>query len=370
MSQERKWFIRLKPDVSPGCDIDRTRALRVEKKQNLYPLLLRARQGYAGELVIEASPAAMRTLPNADGIALGFGLLVLMALVCAGLSIFFLSNVVGEWRGYTAGSISSPWFMIGVMATSAAVAVAAIVGCVRVFVNKEFARPTIFNRRDGTVIQLQGSKRVEARWTDLRPYIEQIQTAHAAGGSLVENFYLVEPMDGGRKARNLIEIKLHVGGSKIAAMYYRFLCDYMEGNWQDLPEICLLGGVRLPLWREYRQHRLSFWFATKDWADRSPASKIWMWLLVPIWTAGWWPMYILSFIGGRLGWVPQISDDDLAGTHWDESTDGPVPAEFASKVRMRTLHPHEKRLYIVSFVAGLILWAWLPYVLFFPNVFS
>ena len=50
--------------------------------------------------------------------------------------------------------------------------------------------------------------------------------------------------------------------------------------------------------------------------------------------------------------------------------DGPVPVEFANKVRMRTLHPHEKASTSCRFVAGLILWAWLPYVLFFPNVFS
>ncbi|MGY0611403.1 MULTISPECIES: hypothetical protein [unclassified Luteimonas] len=370
MSQDQDEFIRLRPEVSPGYDIDRTRPLRVQQKQTMYPLLVRASQGYAGELVLGANPAAMKTLPNADGIALGFGMLVSMALVCAGLSVFFLSITLDEWGRYTAGLISSPWFMIIVMSISAAAATAAVGGCIRVFVRKEFARPTVFNRRAGTVTQLQGNKRVEARWSDLHPYIEQIRTVHAAGGSLVENFHLVQPADSGCNARNLIEIKLHVGSSKIAAMYYRFLCDYMEGNWKNLPEIYLLGGIRLPLWREYRQHRLSFWFATNDWADRSQESKVWMWLLVPIWTAGWWPMYIFTFIGGRLGWVPQLSESDLSGTAWEESTDGPVPAEFASKVSTRTLHPQEKRLYIVSFVAGLVLWTWLPYELFFQYMFS
>ena len=147
-------------------------------------------------------------------------------------------------------------------------------------------------------------------------------------------------------------------------MYYRFLSDYMDGKWEDLPEIYLLGGIRLPLWREFRQHRLSFWFATRDWADRSRENKLWMSLLIPLWTAGWWPMYIFSFIGGRMGWVPQLSEEDLSGTECDESKDGPVPAALADKIRTRTLHPDEKRLYIVSFVLGLFLWIWLSIWLF------
>jgi hypothetical protein len=369
MTRNHEEFIRLKPEISPGYDIDRTRPLRVEKRK-MYPLLVRAQQGYAGELVLEANPAAMKTLPNADGIAMGFGIIVLAVSVCMGFSLLFLVMASSGWEDYRAGRTFVPLFMIALVGGMVPVSVAAAVGFGRVAVKKEFARPTVFNRRTGMVIQLQGTKRVEARWSDLRPYIERLSAAHASGASVVENFHLVELTEDGRDARNLIEIKLHAGSTKVAAMYYRFLCDYMEGNWTTLPEIYLLGGIRLPLWREYRQHRLSFWFATKDWTDRSRESRRWMWLLVPLWTAGWWPMYIFAFIGGRLGWVPQLSEDDLSGTEWDESTEGPVPAEFSSKVRTRNLHPEEKRLYIVSFVAGLVLWMWLPYKLFFQHMLS
>ena len=357
-------FIRLKPEVSPGYDVDRTKLLRAEKKEKMYPLLIRAPYGYAGELVLDANPAALKTLPNADAMAFGFGGLFFLTLGCTGLGLFFFGDFLGSWARYRTTLELSALFSAFIPAVMSLLAVAAIVGFLRVILTKEFARPTIFNRRTGTVIQMQGAKRVEARWKDLQPYIEEIRIVHAAGGSAVDNFHLVEPAEGGRTARNLIEVKLHAGGTDVAAMYYRFLSDYMDGKWEDLPEIYLLGGIRLPLWREFRQHRLSFWFATRDWADRSRENKLWMSLLIPLWTAGWWPMYIFSFIGGRMGWVPQLSEEDLSGTDWEESKDGPVPAALADKIRARTLHPDEKRLYIVSFVLGLFLWIWLSIWLF------
>lgn len=357
-------FVRLKPEVSPGYDVDRNRPLRAEKKEKMYPLLIRAPYGYAGELVLGANPAAMKTLPNADAMAFGFGVIMFSALLSVGVALFFFNNLIEVWVRYSAGFSAASVLIVVVLVVMVLLAILAFLGCVRIILRKEFARPTIFNRRAGTVVQMQGAKRVEANWRDLQPYLEEIRIVHAAGGSAVDNFHLVEPAEGGRTARNLIEVKLHAGSARIAAMYYRFLSDYMDGKWEDLPEIYLLGGIRLPLWREFRQHRLSFWFATRDWADRSRENKLWMSLLIPLWTAGWWPMYIFSFIGGRMGWVPQLSEEDLSGTEWDESKDGPVPAALADKIRTRTLHPDEKRLYIVSFVLGLFLWIWLSIWLF------
>ena len=362
-------FVRLKPEVSPGYDVDRTRPLRVKRKEKMYPLLIRAPHGYAGELVLSANPIAMRTLPNADAVGLAFGMIIFVAFLGICFALFFLSAFFDLSALYRKDLNLSILFVAGMVAVMGMLMVAMVIGCVWVIRKKEFARPTVFNRRTGTVVQMQGTKRVEARWRDLQPYIEEIRIVHAAGGSAVDNFHLVEPAEGGRTARNLIEVKLHAGSARIAAMYYRFLSDYMDGKWEDLPEIYLLGGIRLPLWREFRQHRLSFWFATRDWADRSRENKLWMSLLIPLWTAGWWPMYIFSFIGGRMGWVPQLSEEDLSGTDWEKSKDGPVPAALADKIRTRTLHPDEKRLYIVSFVLGLFLWIWLSNW-FLQNIFS
>lgn len=312
--------------------------------------------------------SVLRVHPEAIEIGVSTGEGVAKYLGFFGVLVLAVSLLVIR-TAFLVSSDLSILFVAGMVAVMGMLMVAMVIGCVWVIRKKEFARPTVFNRRTGTVVQMQGTKRVEARWRDLQPYIEEIRIVHAAGGSAVDNFHLVEPAEGGRTARNLIEVKLHAGSAKIAAMYYLFLSDYMAGKWEDLPEIYLLGGIRLPLWREYRQHRLSFWFATRDWADRSRENKLWMSLLIPLWTAGWWPMYIFSFIGGRMGWVPQLSEEDLSGTEWEESKDGPVPAALADKIRTRTLHPDEKRLYIVSFVLGLFLWIWLSNW-FLQNIFS
>ncbi|KLJ00609.1 hypothetical protein [Luteimonas sp. FCS-9] len=207
---------------------------------------------------------------------------------------------------------------------------------------------------------MQGRKRVEARWSDLQPYFEVMRAAHAAGASSVMILRLVHLSEDGRSAISQIKVSGHLISARAAAAYYEFLCRYMAGDWEALPEIRLIGGIRRPLLQEFRLDGINFWMGAYDWSERRPIGKLLMWVFVPVWTVLLWPFHMLTLLGSRLGWVPQFPQKDLDEAAYDPGKDGPIPEALARKIQpLGEIALPERVLYIGSILLGGGLWVWL-----------
>ena len=218
------------------------------------------------------------------------------------------------------------------------------------------AHPLLVNRINGMLIQMQGGKRVEAHWNDLRPYIEPVTSVSTVGASTSCNLHLVQPSEDGRRAWKYMLVQNALGLYDCLSTY-EFLARYMEGDWEGLPDIHLLPGERPGFWDAYRYGFFNPWISLPHWEDRSPRSRRWMWVFTPLWTILFWPIVMLTMAGSRLGYMPRFSKQDLAQAEYDPARDGPMPTALQSKIKPpQPLAPGEKLLYWVSMGSGTILW--------------
>jgi len=229
-------------------------------------------------------------------------------------------------------------------------------GFVRHLLKEPAAYPLLVNRTTGTLIQMQGAKRVEAQWNEMRPYIEPVTNISAAGASTSCNLHLVQPSEGRTRSVKHILVQNALGLYDCLATY-EFLARYMEGDWEGLPDIHLLPGERPGFWDAYRYGFFNPWIGVPRWEERSPSSRRWMWLFTPLWTVLFWPIVMLTIAGSRLGYMPRFSAQDLAQGRHDPVHDGPMPAALQSKIKPpQPLVPEEKLLYWISMSGGTILW--------------
>src|SRR5690606_14135367 len=179
----------------------------------------------------------------------------------------------------------------------------------------------------------------------------------SSGASSAYNLYLVQPSETGKYAVNNILVKINAGSPYEAAFYCEFLRSYMAGEWVELPDIRLIGGIRPPPLTVFRQHGPNAWMSYPDWDQRSTLGKCLMWVFVPLWTMVLWPFNSAAFPGGKLGWIPEFSKKDLDDAAYDPANDGPMPEALARKIQQAP-EPHtvEKWLYLFSLLVGGLPW--------------
>ena len=214
--------------------------------------------------------------------------------------------------------------------------------------------PLLACRKTGRIVQLQGNRRVEADWEFLRPYIEPVTSISSVGASTSCNVHLIEPNEDGSRARRQILLQNALGIYDCLATY-EFLASYMEGAWDELPDIYLLPGVRPKFWDAYRYGFYNGWIGVPHWEERSVSSRRWMWLFTPLWTAIFWPLVMLTIAGTRMGRVVRFSDGEIAQA-MSGPTESVAPA-LQDKIKApQPLQPTEKLLYWVSMISGVALW--------------
>src|SRR5690606_1190925 len=257
-----------------GEDVDRARPLCIQGQRTLHPLLLRAGAGAANQLVLEVDPIAAKIVPNAESAGFGNGMIVCLAAISAlfvPFSIIFLIDIFKNNRGIDL-------FLVAIFLSLGGGALFFSLKLLQHLRRTEFAYPTILNRRTRSVVQLQGKKRVEARWDDLSPYLEKATTVGYSGASSAYHFHLVQPTESGGHAVNQIVAKINTGTPHEAAFYYEFMRSYMASEWESLPDIRLIGGIRPPPLTAFRQHGPNAWMSYPDWSQRSTLGKCLMWV--------------------------------------------------------------------------------------------
>ena len=324
--------------------------MSVKGRSAMYPLPLKGRYGRSFDLVLEINEdfAILNPAGTASGAANGF-LILLVVLLSITMLLFgnwiFLA-IIGEGSG--------DWFI-----TTVCVLGFLLFGTGNVAVIKSLRRqvvgfPLLALRKERKVVQLQGSARVEADWERLRPYIEPVTSVSSVGASTSCNVHLIEPTEDGRNARRQILLQNALGLYDCLATY-EFLARYMEGDWEGLPDIHLIPGVRPKFWDAYRYGFFNGWIGVPRWDERSEASRRWMWLLTPLWTAIFWPLVILTIAGTRTGRVLRFDQSEIGKAR--DAIAEPMPASLQDKIKAPSrLQPAEKLLYWLSMMFGGVLW--------------
>lgn len=333
-------------DVPPATrvDIDDSNRVWVPHRGPAYALPLRASWAKSDDMVLDLDPA--RLLVAAGGTA---GSAVNSLVLVGGLgllsgAITCIWTTVSAWGQDTFFVILSTGFALAFLWGT--------IACYREPSKHPITWPTIFNRRTGTVIQMQGKERVEARWDDLLPHIEILN----AGGGISCNLALLHLMEDGRRARSYIQVQRALGFYDSLAVY-EFVARYMEGDWDGLPEIRVMPGVRPGFWDAYRHGFWNPWIGAVDWEKRDALSRARMFLWVPIWTILMLPLVILTMVGSRMGWEPRFSDEDLEAARYVPERDGPTPEVLNEKLQLPgPMHPTERCLLTGVWVVASTLW--------------
>ena len=343
---------RLRAEPAEEVWLDGKNPLRASHRQPMYPLPLKGKFGRADDLVLNVNSRVLMLSPCASGSAAVNGVVALVLVVCCGMIMAAASLMIVDYKDQGVMDLFIAFISFLMMAIFGAGAVASL----RHFRKQPAAYPLQVNRGSGTLVQMQGAKRIEANWNDLRPYIEPVTTVSTVGASTSCNLHLVQPSEDGKRAWKHMMVQNALGLYDCLSTY-EFLARYMEGDWEGLPDIYLLPGERPGFWDAYRFGFFNPWIGVPHWEERSPSSRRWMWLFTPLWTILFWPFAMMPIIGSRFGHMPQFSAQDLAQAKYDAVRDGPVPAALQSKIKPpQPLAPGEKLLYWVSMGSGTILW--------------
>lgn len=343
---------RLRLEPAEEVWLDGKNPLSVPQRQLMYPLPLKGKYGKADYLVLDMTAKSMRLSSGANGSIAGNGGIFYLILLCMGMVLLGGWLVLNEFQ--RTGHLSLILTFIALVDFT--MFGGAGIGFYRHLKKMPIAEPLIVNRLNGTLIQMDGNRRVEAHWNDLRPYIEPVTSVSTAGASTSCNLHLVQPSEDGRRAWKHMMVQNALGLYDCLSTY-EFLARYMEGDWEGLPDIHLLPGERPGFWDAYRYGFFNPWIGLPHWEERSPRSRRWMWVFTPLWTILFWPFAVMPIIGSRFGYIPQFSAQDLAQAEYDPARDGPMPAALQSKIKPpQPLAPGEKLLYWVSMGSGTILW--------------
>lgn len=218
----------------------------------------------------------------------------------------------------------------------------------RVVIFTSDGAPTIFNRRKGYVVQMQGRDRIEAEWSKLRPFVERNYTAQ---GLPMYRFRLLELDAEGKVVKN-INVKSLANGPADCARYYEYLKRYMAGQWEGLPDTLLKSGLRRPLLREFRSGFGWMFGRKRAWHERPLWLKALQVVLMPITTFVIWPWGFFTLLGTRLGWLPRFPSDVEA-----DARGGSVPPELAPRIHEEPpLALTEKLLYPAIMLGCTLVW--------------
>lgn len=331
-------------------DVNHDMPLFVQGRGAMYPLPVKGRYGRSFDLVLDINEGFALLNSAGTSASAANGIHILLVMLLSVTMLFF-----GGWIFLAmVGKGSGDWFI-----TAACVLGFILFGVGNVAVIKSLRRqvigfPLLALRKERKVVQLQGSVRVEADWERLRPYIEPVTSVSSVGASTSCNVHLIEPTEDGRNARRQILLQNALGLYDCLATY-EFLARYMEGDWEGLPDIHLIPGVRPKFWDAYRYGFFNGWIGVPRWDERSDASRRWMWVLTPLWTAIFWPLVMLTIAGTRTGRVLRFDKSEIGKARG--GTAEPMPTSLQDKIKAPSrLQPAEKFLYWVSMMSGGVLW--------------
>lgn len=239
------------------------------------------------------------------------------------------------------------------------------VAFLRVIVTQPFSWPTLFLRRSGKVIQVQGRDKVEAAWSDLHPFVERIYTPQ---GRPIWRLQLIQT-DASNKVLKNINGKVMAERADDCARYYEYLHRYMLGQWEGIPDTLLVSGMRRSLLREFRNSFGWMFGKQRPWAEKPLWLKTLTIMLLPVLTFVFWPLGFFVLVGSRLGWVPKFSREDEQA-----ASGGTLPPELAPRIHVEPpLALTEKLLYTTIIVVSTVVWgAWAYHYLglFFHGLLS
>lgn len=197
---------------------------------------------------------------------------------------------------------------------------------------------------------MQGKNRVAVPWGELEPYIETVHVVHPAGGSRHFRLYLV--------SRNTKEdIVMLANGFLLseqdAAENYRFLSDYMDGDWGALPkEIVISESIYPSFWK---RAKLSAMVYAPNLDD--PLWKKWIYSVLSILSRVLqWPFEAPNMASSLLDKAPpEFSQADLDAAYWDGSNP-PMPEALAKRIKSMEPDRLEKAVYGTGLVIGALIW--------------
>lgn len=345
ISEERK---RSQP--AEHVDIVGDRPIFVQGRSAMYPLPIKGGYGRSYDLVLRINDdfALLNAAGTSSAAGSGIGIIVILILLSLKLIlsyIIFLEVVASSGVDWFISAVSVVFFLVFLVAN---------VVLIREIKRQVIGFPLLASRRTGRVVQLQGNRRVEADWESLRPYIEPVTSVSSVGASTSCNVHLIQPSENGRSAVRQFLLQNALGIYDCLATY-EFLASYMEGAWDELPDIYLLPGARPSFWDAYRHGFFNGWIGVPHWQERSPSSRRWMWFFTPLWTAVFWPLVMLTIAGTRTGRVLRFSDSEIAQAM--SGATETVTAALRDKIKApQPLQPGEKLLYWVSMISGGALW--------------
>ncbi|MGY3041817.1 hypothetical protein ACVWWQ_003451 [Rhodanobacter sp. TND4EL1] len=310
---------------------------------------------YCDEWILKINDAIMTIRPASNSVR---GWFLIIAVLCFFVSIF-------SWISSLPGSPSNDdnWDLISLVGggffTLFGIAITYMV------LRQPIGWPTLFSRCTGQVVQMQGRNRVEAAWSDLRPFIERTYTPQ---GRPIWRLQLIQT-DASNKVVKNIAAKVMAERADDCARYYEYLHRYMLGQWEGIPDTLLVSGMRRSLLREFRNSFGWMFGKQRPWAEKPLWLKTLTIMLLPVLTFVFWPLGFFVLVGSRLGWVPKFSREDEQA-----ASGGTLPPELAPRIHVEPpLALTEKLLYTTIIVVSTVVWgAWAYHYLglFFHGLLS
>lgn len=343
---------RLRASPAEEVSLDGGIPLIVPRRRPMYPLPLKGKYGRSDDLVLDVNSNSMRISSGGSGSIAANGGIFFLMLLCVGMVFLGSWVIFSEYQRTGSVGISIIFVCVFIFSIFGGGAF----GFLRHLMREPVVYPLLIDRKNGRLVQMQGSQRVEAQWNDLRPYIEPVTSVSTAGASTSCNLHLIQPSEDRKRAWKCIMVQNALGLYDCLSTY-EFLARYMEGDWEGLPDIHLLPGERPGFWDAYRYGFFNPWIGLPRWEDRSPRSRRWMWIFTPLWTILFWPFAVMPIIGSRFGYIPKFNSQDLTQAGHDPVRDGPVPAVLRSKIKPpQPLAAGEKLLYWISLGGGTSVW--------------
>lgn len=347
-------------DALPGVnadghvEINYSRPARGSLKPHgkLYALPMKGPKAQGEGWIISLDPVGFYVSPRAGIMSASNGMLLILFVLTIGFSLAVLTPIV---PGLLLGEVRFGEVLIEIFgAAILAIFASAILVQMVAF---DIAYPLLFNRVTGKVVQLQGNKRVEANWGDLRPYLSALTSVGYGGATTNYHLLLAQPTQSGKYVSSQILAKSTLESPHEALRYYELLRRYMEGEWGALPQTYLSNGLRPPFWKEFRGNWWNDWMNRIPWRERADSSRKLLAFTVPLWTTIWWPLIVLTLIGSRMGRIRNLPESDMLAATYNPVAHGAMPSGLMGKV-LADPQPEraEKMLYAFSLSLGAFIW--------------
>lgn len=266
----------------------------------------------SGQWVLSIDDVAVRLKP-AD--VPGRGMMLLLVFLLAVSDVLFGYSGVIEWKNHGFGFV--PIFFLSM---SAVVLIFSIL-LIHWIIKEPVDYPVLLNRRTRKIIQMRGREKVEADWSELRPFVER---AYSASAAVFWKLHVIKPTPAGAAEKHII-LKILGEGPDGCLRRYEFLRRYMEGRWEDLPRTRLVE-MRRPLLKQF-SHDFIWMFGKRPWQERPGWLKGLMYVLLPVVVLISWPFQFFLLFGSRFGWIPTFPPDVEA-----EASGGVLPPALAERV--------------------------------------